>query len=604
MNPEKLLTSEPEEPQNIAGQEIVQPVIVPIKKVEKTENEKSPIEHVRLNSIKKGFQILHRPEQMVGENGEVKEVRWLDLYKEIGEFNNSIDLSDKIRNLTIKWVENKIPELKENISALGDLSNKQISAAIVKNWFSDVPEVEGQRREVLLATMASTVKRVETRMWQKKLEQMDEKDLEKMGISKSERDLLTELLKTGVKANPLFIRFLAYSRLTPEASEKSDLQKFEVPKKDKLFSLSEMFPKETGFLSERFKKLYEDSKNQEWSKKPGAESMVSFLKLMSEIYAKGNTADRSQELQGQVQQASDELIKSGFPIAIIPSTEGMYKERHIDPEIRVCLKSKDCIEQDKKFEKAKVAMVDCLEKSGLDNFAGNLKEKHTKSLIEIGEFGVNLVFKGVAQESQGTNVLFVNEQRRSYDTNFPGYLNLIENSQEIFSGIDDKQKQEMARMLSMLHEFSHLHIEEKSEASQRLGLKAEAVLCEVEAESIYRGYLPEIIKQQGLAGTKEQWAYAMLAGSLQMLKDPDSYSKSAGFTLKSAIDGGAISWTENQLKINDFDLLFKIQQESAKEVLEIFEDPNMTEKKTNDWISKKCGDKIIDKIVKFIAEQP
>jgi len=604
MNPEKFLTSESEEPQNITGQEVVQPIVVPEKKVKKIENEESPIEHIRLNSLKRGFQILHKPEQIVDKNGETKEVRWLDLYKEIGEFDNSIDLSDKIRNLTIKWVENKIPELKENILAIKDLSDKQISSAIAKNWFSEVPEVEGQRKEVLLATMASIVKRVETRMWQKKLEQIDKKDLEKMGIDKSERELLVELLKTGVKANPLFIRFLAYSRLTPEASEKAELQKFEVPEKNKLFSLSEMFPKETRFLSERFKKLYEGSENQEWSKKSGAESMVRFLKLMSEIYAKGNTSDRSQELQEQVQQASDELIKSGFPIAIIPSTEGMYKERHIDPEIRVCLKSKDCIEQDKKFENAKVALVDCLEKSGLNHFSGNLRKKHTKSLIEIGEFGVNLAFKGVAQESQGTNVLFVNEQRRSYDVNFPEYLNLIAGSQEIFSGISDKQKQEMARMLSMLHEFSHLHIEERSEASQRLGPNAEAVLCEVEAESIYRGYLPDIIKQQGLIGTKEQWAYAMLAGSLQMLKDPDSYSKSAGFTLKSAIDKGAISWSGNRLKINDFDLLFKIQQESAEEVLNLFKNPDITAEKAKTWIDKKCSGKIIDEIIKFVVKQP
>jgi len=604
MNPEKFSTSESEESQNIAGQEIAQPIVVPEKTVKKIENEESPIEHIRLNSLKKGFQILHKPEQVVSENGEVKEIRWLDLYKEIGEFDNSIDLSDKIRDITVKWVENKIPELKENISALGSLSDKQISDAIAKNWFSEVPEVEGQRREVLLATMASTVRRVETRMWRKKLEQMDEKDLEKMGIDESERDLLIELLKTGSKANPLFVRFLAYSRLTPSSSEKADLQKFEVPGSEKLLSLSEMFPKEAGFLSERFKKLYENSGSQKWSGKFGGEAMVNFLKLMSEIYSKNNTADQLQAFQKQVELASDELIKSGFPIVIIPSTEGVYKERNIDPEIKICLKSKDCIEQDKKFEGAKKVMVDCLRQSRLDNFADSLNKKSTKSLIEVGDFGVNLVFKGVAQESRGTNVLFANEQRRSYDTNFLGYLNLIENSQEAFLGVNDEQKKEMPKMLSILHEFSHLHIEEKTEASQRLGPNAEAVLCEVEAESIYRSYFPEIVRQQGVDGTKEQWACAMLAGSLQMLKDPDSYSKSAGFTLKSAIDKGAISWSGNQLKINNFDLLFKIQQESAEEVLSLFKNPDITAEKAKMWIDKKCSDKIIDEIINFVVKQP
>lgn len=596
----EILSHSEEEPPII---EINPPVMEGEGAVEKIENEKSPIEHRRLNSLKKAFQILNRPEEVESEKGEVEKVRWLDLYKKIGDFESSTDLSDKIRETAVKWVKNKIPELKKNISAIANLPDEKLSSALVQNWFSELPEVEGQRRETLLAGMASVVKRIETRMWYKKLEQMDEKDLEKMGVKKSERDLLIELLKTGSKTNPLFVRFLAYSRLTPEASKKADLQKFEVPGKKGLFSLSQMFPKETGQLSNKFKKIHEKSEKEEWADEPGGDDMANFLGLMSEIYSENTTAEQAQKLQKEIEKASDKLIKSGFPIVIIPSTEGIYKERYIDPEIRICLRSKDCKEQDQKFEKAKDAMVKCLKKDNLNEFAESLENKHTESLMEIGEFGVNLVFKGVAQESKGTNIMFINEQRRSYDLNFSKYLDLIGNSNSAFSETTDEQKQEMARTCSMLHEFSHLHIE-NSDGSSRLGKEAEAIICEVEAESIYRAYLPEIIAQQGLDGTKEQWACAMLATSLQMLKDPESYANAAGFTLKSSIDKGAISWDGNKLKINDIEMLFKIQQESARQVLGLFEDTGMTDEKAKSWVNNNCRDKNIDEIIKFVEKQP
>lgn len=574
------------------------------RSVREPEREASPIEHIRLNSLTKAFRILHGPQEFEREDGKTEKVSWRDLYKEIGDFDSSIDLSDQIRAVTLKWVENTTPALKDSIAVLRDLPDDKIVSAIGKNLFSEVPEVEGQRREVLLATMASTVKRIESRMWQKKLEGMDDKDLAKMGIDASERDLATGLLKISAKANPLFVRFLAYSRLSPEASEKADLQKFEVPGHDeKLFSLSQMFPKETGFLSGGFAKLIKGSEKQEWATKPGAGEMVKFLQLMSEIYAKGITPEKAQELQGQVEEASDELIKSGFPIVIIPSVEGMFKDRHVDPEVKICLESKDCIEQDKKFERAKTAVANCLEQDGLGEFADILREKLVKSLIELGENGVNLAFKAVAQESKGTNVMFVNEQRRSYDEKFPHYLSLIKNSEGVFSGVGDGPKQEMSRMLSMLHEFSHLHVGETG-AADRMGEGAEEVISEVEAESVYRSFLPEIVRQQGVEGNKEQWACAMLTASLLMLKDPDSYEKSAGFTLKSAIDKGALSWDGKQLTINDFDALFEIQQQSAKEVIGLFEDKDMTEKKADAWVDKNCSDKTIDEITKFVREQP
>lgn len=568
------------------------------------DREASPIEHIRLNSLTKAFRILHRPQELAGEDGETEKVSWRDLHKRIGDFDSSIDLADQIRGITLEWVGSKVPELKDSIAALRDLPDEKIVAAIGKNWFSDLPEVEGQRREVLLASMASTVKSIESRMWQKKLEEMDDKDLEKMGIDASERDLLTGLLKAGAKVNPLFVRFLAYSRLAPEASEKADLQKFEVPGKEGLFSLGQMFPKEAGFISGRFAKLCQDSEGKEWATKAGGGGMVKFLQLMSEMYSKNTTAEQAQALQSQLERASEELVKSGFPIAVIPSIEeGMFSGKHVDPEIRVCLKSADCVEQDKKFDRAKIAVAGCLETSGLGGFADKLKEKHTKSLIEVGEFGVNLAFKAAAQESEGMNVMFVNEQRRSYDENFPHYLSLIENSEGVFSGVSVEQQQEMSRMLSMLHEFSHLHIG-KSDAADRIGEEAGGVISEVEAESVYRSFLPEIIKQQGVEGTKEQWACGMLAASLTMLKDPDSYAKSAGFTLKSAIDKGSLSWDGSHLKINDFDALFEIQQQSAQEVIGLFEDTDMTPKKADAWVDKKCTDGTIEEIIKFVAEQP
>ncbi|MDD5750079.1 MAG: hypothetical protein PHU56_00280 [Candidatus Pacebacteria bacterium] len=569
---------------------------------EKTEQEKPLLEPRRLNYISSSLKLL-KPERTEKENGQVEEERWQDLHERVGGFENSIDLSDQIRKIAVEWVGKKIPELKKEAPTLKNLPDEKLSFALANNWFSELPEVEGQRREVLLAVMASVAKRIEARMWYKTLERMDENDLNKMGIDSSERDLLADLLKTGSKANPLFVRFLAYSQLSPEASKKAGLQMFDVPGQKELFSLSRMFPKETGFLSAKFKKLFEDSKDKAWSNKPGGQEMARLLELMSKIYAKDTSAPEAQSLQEQIDQASDELIKSAFPIAIIPSMEGMYKEKHVDPEIKICVKSRDCLEQDKKFEKAKNVMADCLEKSGLKKFAESLSEKKTQSLIDIGEFGVNVAFKAVAQESKGTNVIFVNEQRRSYDANFSKYLDLISNAKEAFAGISEEQKQAMARMLSMFHEYSHLHPEE-STGAKRLGEKAEAVICEAEADSVYRAFLPEIIEQGGIEGTKEQWACAMLASSLQELKDPESYAKSGAYTLKAALQEGAISWNANHLTINDYDKLFAIQRKSAQEILSLYKDTAMTESKANAWVNKNCLDKTVNEIIEFMAEQP
>lgn len=62
------------------------------------------------------------------------------------------------------------------------LPNEKIIDAIVNNWPESMPEIRGQRREVLIAIAAHVVKHIETKIYQEIISSAEEEELKKTGI--------------------------------------------------------------------------------------------------------------------------------------------------------------------------------------------------------------------------------------------------------------------------------------------------------------------------------------------------------------------------------------------------------------------------------------
>ena len=211
-----------------------------------------------LRYLDRAFDIIRASEK----NPLGGEINWRGLSEKIKPFENGLEFSDNIREVVTEFISQKIPVLKEEIPSLEDLDDKKFLEALAHNWFSAIgEEVDGKRREVLLATMAHVVKRIENYTYKKALGEMPPTDLEKLGLDPDTRDLLVQVLDTSIKADPMYIRFLAYSRLTPTPPEKSGPVTFSLPGHEKLYTTATFFPHEAQFLAKRFGKIAENHEN-------------------------------------------------------------------------------------------------------------------------------------------------------------------------------------------------------------------------------------------------------------------------------------------------------------------------------------------------------
>ena len=83
----------------------------------------------------------------------------------------------------------------------------------------------------------------------------------------------------------------------------------------------------------------------------------------------------------------------------------------------------------------------------------------------------------------------------------------------------------------------------------------------------------------------------MLVASLQMLKDQpedDPYFFAAAYSLNDLFEKGAVAFDGNKVSIRDFGVYYQIQNAAAKEVLALYEDPTMTERKAAQWIARRA----------------
>jgi hypothetical protein len=267
-------------------------------------------------------------------------INWKDLHERVKPYHTMYELAENVREAVREYVALKIPKLKEAIPALEDLDEKAFLNALTHGWFEEFEEdedasgVSGQRREILLTVAAHLVKRIETRAERKLLEGASLGQLAELGVDAPTRDLTVELLDVTSKADPLFIRFLAYSQLSGEPPTKATPTGLHLPGDRSLHTIAELFPHETQFLA---KKLYEIAeKDSAWKAHPSAAIFVEYLDSLSRFYATTDLGEAA-AIQKETKEKYAKLIETDFPVLITAATDGYYKEPYLDPELKVSI---------------------------------------------------------------------------------------------------------------------------------------------------------------------------------------------------------------------------------------------------------------------------
>ncbi len=528
--------------------------------------------------------VLLKPEELPG--GEI--IRYQDIYKDVKPYHSMLEFTDNVRDAVRGYVVKKIPKLKERIPSIEDLDDKDLLDALTNNWFESIDDVNGERREVLLAVAAHIVKRIEISAENKLLSEAEPEKLTELGIDTSIRDLVCELLDISSEADPLFIRFLAYSQLSGKPPETASPTGLHLPGDNKMHTIAELFPHEARFIARHFKKIVEN--DAAWKNRPGSRAFIRYIDNIQRFYEITDTKE-AVECQKAINLSCAEVLSTGFPVLLTASTEGYYKEPYLDPELKVSVVTPESNRETQFFERARNIMADSLGKINAGEFSKNIKRMNVKSSIVLGGFGSNLTFNAVAQEEPIYH-LFLNEQIRSYDSLFPSYMDMITNSREAFSDIPEEKQNDhlerMSRMSTMLHEFGHPVCPSGSPDAKRLGRKPLTIIDEVKAETLWRALIPNMVKDKEFIGNKNQWAVATLISFMQLLDDPEAYGSSAIYNLNALFEQGTIEFKEGKLSIKDIDKYFSVEKDNAFEVLSLYNDKTMTENKAAAWVKKRC----------------
>lgn len=515
---------------------------------------------------------------------ETKEESWTNLYKKVQPWQTGIELSDNIRSVVREYIAVKIPDLKNRVPALAGLDYTSIVDALVNNWFEEVSVVEGTRDEVLLTVMAHVVKRIETYAYKEVLKNANDEDLEYLGLNPNLRDLTVSLLDTAIKVDPLFIRFktMNFKVRKPRKTAAILLPDSKIPN-----TFTALFPKESLLLAGRFEKLA--TKKAPWQKENGGKPFKEYLLELGKLYAEQDP-QKAAEQQKKVEMLYDQLLQTDFPIILTPSTTGYIKEPYLDPELKVSLATRDSQEENVKFDLARQAMADSLNVINAEGFQDAIRNTKARGVIAIGSYGVNLTFSAVAQESPQI-LLYLNEQLRAYDRDFPRYIETIGNSEKEFKNllIGERQKRMefMCRMNSILHEYSHSIHPVGPKEIERLGEESLVTIDEMKADSMYRALIPSILDKGGLEGTREQWAIALLASALQEIHDQpknDPYFSAGVYSLNTLFAEEVVVQRENQFAITDYGKYYDILKRNALELKVLYEKQDTVPEEGKEWL--------------------
>src|SRR3989338_6220393 len=554
--------------------------------MEKLINETREQPREKLRYIYNTLELLGTTKDPLGN-----EQSWRKLYKDVRPYHTGLECTTNVRDAVYNFIVQKIPHLQEQVHSIRDLPERALVDAIVHNWFEALgEEVSGQRKEILLTVMAHVVKRIETRTYRDVLQNASDSDLAHLGLTVGTRDLLIDVMEAAVKTDTIFIRFLAYiqNELSPpkEASGVKFFVRDSAP-----MTIAALFPHEAQFLANHFEKIAHN--NSLWKNEPGADAFESFCKILAAFYREGDPT-LSEKLQREVEEKYQNLLRSPFPIIMTPAMEGYRKEPYFDPELKISLATPDARAEEQKTHNTRRATAESLETLNASQFIKNVQENPIRVAMVVGCYGCNLTFNAVAQEKPSI-ILYLNEQIRAYDAEFPSFLQSHVVTENIFPRNSEEARKRMeyiSRFDTILHELAHGIYPDGDPESQRLGRRPLTIIDEVKAEITHRAMVPTIIERMGLDGTKDEWAVGMLGSLLQVLKDQppeDPYYYASAYCLNECIAMGAVRSTKGRLEIRDVDTYYRIFQKAAEEILALYRDPQMTEKKASRWIKTRCA---------------
>ena len=584
----------------------------------KDTNQRVALAGPQLAYIEKTLEFLRPIENEMGE-----EVNWKDLYKEVKPWNTALELTDNIREVVRDYVAKKVPDFREKVptvDAIEDITDKKLVDSLVNNWSDEIEGVDGQRKEVLLAVAAQVVKRIETVVYKKLLNETSSKDFEqKLGMAQELKEPLIDLLDVSQRADPLFVRFLAFSQLSlkPPKGEKSGVRIF-LPHDPVPHTIAELFPHETFSISKSLRRIADNS--AKWETLPGADTFKVYLETLSNAYGETDVQKAEAYLKLS-EKLYEELLGSEFPIIVSSGmTEGSYyKEPYVDPELKISISTADARQEEVLWRMAQKGMADSLGVIGATEFADSMKGRIIRSAHNVGGHGVNLVFNSVADEEPGI-MIFFNEQMRAFDRDFPEFISVVTNRDQEFPDRDTEGgklfMERMSRSNTVHHELAHSIYPSSTPEASRISPEKRAALTvidEVKAETLYRTLIPKMIEGASIAGDKKQWAVGMLTSSMQMLKDnnenPDDMSDGAYYyasvyTLNDLFQEDAIKFEGNRVTIIDFDQFYEINRRIAVEVLGLYRDEQMTEEKAEKWIRQRCRpNKQVKALEKFLKKK-
>ena len=568
----------------------------------KQSREDKPIpDSPKLRYIEKTLSFL---ESDIGPDGQ--EINWKNLYEKVGSWETGLELSNKARNIVLEYLASRIPRLKEKIPSISHLPEDKIIKAIGQGWFEELgEEIGGTRKEVLLAVLASILRKIETKIYKEIFRQASEEDFKKLGMPATMRNLLISLLDVSAKSSPLFIRFLAYSQIADKPDKPSPIAP--LGQDGKPHTLAELFPHETQFISKKLKQITESE--QEWGSEPNVQEFREYMMALSDFFSETDT-EKAQEQYDRIVEKGERLISTEFPILVSPPTGSYYMPPYADPELRLAIRTPESSAEEEKFKPLQDQMASVLPELGVEEFSEEMRSRVIRSYISIGPHGAGITLNEPAETDKGYIVLYLNEQINKYDRGLKNFLPLVEGYEEVFNTEQEQQlhllTEELSRDGTMMHEIAHTVYFEDTPEARRLGPDAETVIAEVAADAIANGIESRLISRGDVSHTKEQRAMAAICIPLQVIErsDPDDeYFKAAVFTLNALFEKEIVIFNGQKIKINDYGRLFDELENGSREIIRLYRDEKMSPEKAKKWIRNNCSaNTTLQKLIEFIKK--
>ena len=554
----------------------------------------------KLRNIEDTLALL-RSEKIFGPDGEeIGALNWKDLYEQVGPWESGLELSDKIREVVRNYLISKFPTLKEKIPSLNKLTDEKALDALANGWDVLGKEVEKKRVEVLLSVLAHILRRIETRMYSKIIEQADEEQLQKLGLEPHIRELAINMLEASAKSDPLYIRFLAYAQLTPQPSERAN-PAAPIGPDGKRHTWAELFPHETQLISRKLESIL--ANKDRWQDMEGADKFIQYIDLLRLFFSETDPK-KAYKLKKEIEQAYADSITGGFPILISPPTGSYYKEPYLDPELRISLRTPESRAQEEHFISLQNAMADELETLGVGQFSEKMRKKPIASVVSIGANGANLTSIAAAETEEDITI-FLDEQIRRYDKKLKDFMPLVDISEKVFPDTTPERIEMISREDTVFHELSHSVWTLDKKAQKRLGKgKSETIIAEAGAETISRGLAKELIEKGRLDYTPEQYIAGTISTLFQYFRDKDEsdeYYKAAVYVANGLFEQGLVEFDGEKVLIKDIDGIFSYFKENAKKIIALYEDEEMNKKKAGRWVADNCtaGEKL-QELIDFI----